>query len=252
MTGKRPPAELARLWRLSSASRLGRPAQLDVGRVVDAAVALADREGVMAVTLPRVAADLGVTKMSLYRHVGSKAELLVLMQDAAAGPVPTSLEGTGPWRERLRRWAVEQRAALARHPWLAHLQVTGPPSGPSLIDWFDAGLRTLRLTALEWDAKVGIVMLVAEYVRGAVRLAEGLTEGRRGTGRGQAEAEREYGRAMVALVDPERFADAAALFASGTFEHTGADSGEKDFRFGLELILDGVAAAIEPRALRPK
>jgi len=238
------PDELARLWRISSESRLGRPAKLDVGRVVDAAIALADAEGLAAATLPRVAESLGVTKMSLYRHVGSKDELLTLMQDAASGPVPSSLDGTGPWRERLRLWAGEQRAVLARHPWIATAPVAGPPKGPNLIGWFDAGLRALRLTDLSWAAKVGVVMLVGEYVRSDAQLAQGLEAGRAGSGLDQAAAEQAYGRAMATLISPERFPDAAALFASAAFEDTGEDTAQADFDFGLELILDGVAAAI--------
>ncbi|MCD0443447.1 TetR/AcrR family transcriptional regulator [Glycomyces sp. A-F 0318] len=238
------PVELARLWRIAPESRLGRPARLDVGAVVDAAVALADRDGLAAATLPKVAEALEVTKMSLYRHVGSKDELLVLMRDAAQGPPPASLEGTGPWRERLRGWAEAQAAVLERHPWLVRMPVTGPPSGPNGIAWFDAGLRALRETGLDWGAKVGVVMLVSQYVGGAAELAQGLAAGR-GTGLDQAAAEQSYGRAMAALVDPGRFPDAAALFGSATFEATGPDTGGHDFRFGLELVLDGVAAAVE-------
>ncbi|MDA1361612.1 TetR/AcrR family transcriptional regulator [Glycomyces luteolus] len=241
------PDELARLWRIASESRLGRPAKLDVGRVVDAAVALADRDGLAAATLPKVAESLGVTKMSLYRHVGSKDELLVLMQDAAAGPVPSSLDSTGPWRERLRLWATEQREVFARHPWLATAPVSGPPQGPNLIGWFDAGLRALRTTGLDWPAKVGAIMLVGEYVRGNAQLAQGFEAGKVDTGQDQAAVEQAYGRAMAALVSPERFPDAAALFASATFEDTGADTTQADFDFGLDLILDGIAAAVGGR-----
>ena len=240
-----PPA-LARLWRLPSETpRRGRPARLDVGRVVDAAVDLADREGIDTVTLPRVAEALEVTKMSLYRHVGSKDELLDLMHDAASGPVPETLQGTGPWRERLRLWADEQNQVVEHHPWLAHLQPSGPPSGPNGIDWFDAGLRALRTTRLDWGAKVGTIMIVSGYVISAARLAQAFAAARETTGADQAEAEREYGRAMAQLIDPARFPDAAALFGSSTLEDTGEDTGQKDFRFGLELLLDGVAAAVE-------
>jgi AcrR family transcriptional regulator len=238
------PVELARLWRLAPEPRLGRPARLDVGIVVDAAVALADREGLNAVTLPKVAEALEVTKMSLYRHVGSKDELLALMSDAAQGEPPDSLDGTGPWRERLRAWAEAQAAVLERHPWLVQAPVTGPPNGPCGIAWFDAGLRALRETGLDWGAKVGVVMLVSQYVSSAAELARGLEAGRSGTGLDQAAAEQAYGRAMAALVDPGRFPDVAALLGSATFEDAGPDTGEHDFRFGLELILDGVAAAV--------
>jgi AcrR family transcriptional regulator len=238
------PDELARLWRISSESRLGRPAKLDVGQVVDAAVALADRKGLSAATLPKVAESLGVTKMSLYRHVGSKDELLTLMQDAASGPVPSSLDGTGPWRERLRLWATEQQTIFTRHPWLATAPVSGPPKGPNLIGWFDAGLRALRTSGLDWGAKVGAIMLVSGFVRGQAQMMQEFEAGRAGTDLDQAAAEQAYGRAMASLVSAERFPDAAALFASATFEDTGADTAQADFDFGLDLILDGVAAAI--------
>ncbi|WP_153026990.1 TetR/AcrR family transcriptional regulator [Glycomyces albidus] len=244
MDQDRVPPELARLWRIAPDSKLGRPAKLDVGRVVDAAVGLADREGIAAVTLPRIAESLGVTKMSLYRHVGSKDELLDLMRDAAQGPVPDALAGTGPWRERLRLWATEQMRVFERHPWLVQVPLSGPPNGPNGIDWFDAGLRSLRLTGLDWGAKVGALMVVSGHVTSAAQLAQSLAEGRKGTGLDQAAAEREYGRAMARLVDPERFPDAAALFGSGLLEDTGEDTGGEDFRFGLELLLDGVAAAV--------
>ncbi|MFG3339646.1 TetR/AcrR family transcriptional regulator [Glycomyces sp. NPDC048151] len=244
MDETRVPDELARLWRITPESRLGRPARLDVARVVDAAVELADREGLAAATLPKVAESLGVTKMSLYRYVGSKDELLALMQDAAIGPVPSSLDGTGPWRARLRLWAVEQRDGLARHPWLATAPVSGPPKGPNMIGWLDAGLRALRESSLDWGAKVGVVMLVSEYVRSSAQLVQGLESGRE-AGQDQAAAERDYGRAMASLVSPERFPDAAALFSSALFEDTGDDTAQQDFDFGLDLILDGVAAAVE-------
>jgi AcrR family transcriptional regulator len=238
------PAELARLWRVDTGSRLGRPARLDVDAVVGAAIDLADREGLASVTLPRVAEVLGVTKMSLYRYVGSKDELLVLMQDGAGGPPESLRAAEGSWRERLRAWAKAMAAMCRAHPWLVELPVSGPPRGPNGLAWFDTGLAAMRDTGLEWGWKVRIVLVVNDFVYGMVRLERGLAAGR-AEGVGQAEAERRYGEAMAALVDPERFPEAAALFASGALAKTGPDSAGKDFRLGLELILDGVAAAVD-------
>jgi AcrR family transcriptional regulator len=92
------PIALRRLWGVAVASRLGRPAELDVTRVVQAAVELADRDGLSGVTLPKVAKAVGFTPMSLYRYVGSKDELLVLMRDHAIGEPPEISAETG-WRE---------------------------------------------------------------------------------------------------------------------------------------------------------
>jgi AcrR family transcriptional regulator len=235
------PLELRRLWGMSEPSRLGRPAELDVRRVVDAAVALADRDGLAGVTLPKVAAALGFTPMSLYRYVGSKDELLTLMRDAGIG-VPPELDIALPWREGLRRWADSERQAYLRRPWLVRVPVSGPPSGPNQIGWMDAALSVLRDTGLDWAAKVGVLMLVSGYVAQSVQLTQDLAEGR-AEDVSQATAEREYGRALVELVAPERFPEAAKLFASTLFEAPPPDA-DADFTFGLEVILDGVAAAV--------
>jgi AcrR family transcriptional regulator len=242
-----PPA-LGRLWRLRSDSRLGRPAELDVDRVVRAAVELADREGLAAVTLSRVAKELGFTTMSLYRHVGSKDELYVLMGDlASAGP---PVLDAADWRAGLRQWAVAELAVHNRHPWLAQLPISGPPSGPNAIAWMDAGLRMLRGTGLDWGAKVRVLTVLSGYVRSSAQLSQELSAGRSGTGRDQREVERGYSRAMARLVDAERFPEAAKLFGSGLFETSAEDPAttspevEPAFDFGLELILDGVAAAV--------
>ncbi|TQM36064.1 TetR family transcriptional regulator [Pseudonocardia cypriaca] len=242
-----PPA-LGRLWRVRSGSRLGRPAELDVDRVVRAAVELADREGLAAVTLSRVAKELDCTTMALYRHVGSKEELYLLMSDSAAG-APPALDAAG-WRDGLRQWALADRAVHGRHAWLARLPVSGPPSGPNAIAWLDAGLRVLRDTGLDWGAKVGVLTVLSAYVRSSAQMSQEFAAGRSGTGRDQTEVERDYGRALARLVDEERFPEASRLFASDLFETVpepvAATSPvvDPDFDFGLELILAGVAAAV--------
>ncbi|WP_084468084.1 TetR/AcrR family transcriptional regulator [Promicromonospora sukumoe] len=258
------PAGLARLWRLGAPSRLGRRAVLDVDQVVGAAIGLADRGGLAGVTLPKVAQELGVTPMSLYRYVGSKDELLVLMADQASGPAEAApgTEGADAaadvgddpaWRTALRCWAADVRGMYLRHPWLVHLPVQGPPSGPHGLARMDAGLAALRGTDLDWAAKVGVVTLVSGYVRTASQLAADLSAARAGSGLDQAQSEQEYGRAMARLVRPDRFPEVAALFGSGLFEQEQpeqiAEEGpDHDFRFGLETVLDGVAVAVERAA----
>ena len=89
-----------------AASRRGRPAALDVDGVVKAAVALADRDGLAGVTLPRIAKALGCSAMALYRYVGSKEALWALMCDLAIGAPPPIRRVPGEWREGLRQWAA--------------------------------------------------------------------------------------------------------------------------------------------------
>lgn len=240
------PDDLARLWRLRKSSRLGRPAGLDVERVVGVAIDLADRDGLAGATLPKIAAELNVTPMSLYRHVGSKDELLTLMGDLAFGLPPQYAPPYGDWRTMLRHWAQAQWLVYRRRPWLAQLPTSGPPRGPHLIAWLDAGLRALRDTGVDPAAKLGILTVISGYVRQADLLAQQLEQGWLSDGGDQLQHEQSYGRRMAELLDPARFPDAAALFATGLFEApppTEDPTGD-DFRSGLELILDGVSATV--------
>ncbi len=249
MTDPEIPADLRRLWRLPTPTRLGRPADLDVEQVVRAAVDLADRDGLAGVTLQKVAQALGFTKMSLYRHVGSKEELFELMVDHAAGAAPDC--GTDPqhWRDGLRRWARAIRAKYAEHPWLSDVPISGPPRGPNSVSWMNAFLGVLRDTGLDLMTAVGILNAVTGQVRHAIMLERQLEQGRQASGLSQAQVEQNYGRALASLIEPARFPDAARLFGGGVFEPSPGPaatySTDDDFSFGLELILDGIAAAIE-------
>ncbi|MFB8009294.1 TetR/AcrR family transcriptional regulator [Nocardia sp. NPDC056000] len=265
------PDDLVRLWRLRNGPRLGRPAELDIDRVVDTAVRLADEGGLVAATLPKIAAALSVTPMSLYRHIGSKEELIGLMADAAMGPAPDcsseataepnahhatggtatrgdATESASPaWRPALREWAVAQSEVFRRRPWLAQLPVTGPPRGPNAIAWMDAGLRALRETGLDWAAKIGVITVVGGYVRQAFTLDRQLAESRGAANVDERQALRRYVRELTAVVDAGRFPDVTALLGSGLFESVpdAPESADQDFAFGLDLVLDGVAAAVE-------
>jgi AcrR family transcriptional regulator len=243
------PVELRRLWGLPVTSRLGRPAELDVAQVVRAAVALADRDGLEGASLPRIARALKFTAMSLYRYVGSKSELLALMRDFAVGAPPAIAAPPGEWRDPLRRWACAERQLYHRRPWLPRIPISGPPAGPNQIAWMERALQILRGTGLGWDEKVGILLLVSGYVRQSALLSDDLKIGRKATGIDKAQTEQRYGRNLVKLIDPREFPEVAALFTSGLFEASskggGADpTADPDFTFGLERILDGVAAAI--------
>ncbi|GAB4584294.1 TetR/AcrR family transcriptional regulator [Nocardia sp. IFM 10818] len=243
------PDDLARLWRLPTGSKLGRRAELDVDRIVATAVELADRDGTAGATLPKIATALGVTPMSLYRHIGSKDELVDLMADAAFGSPPEPAAADPEWRAALREWALAVSTVYRHHPWLAHLPISGPPRGPNAIAWMDAGLRALRPTPLDWPAKIGVITVVGGYVRQAFVTGRQLEESRRAANLNETQALRNYTADVATLVDPSRLPDAAALFASGIFEAmpSSTDPVDEDFTFGLNLVLDGVTAAVENR-----
>ncbi|MBF6175726.1 TetR/AcrR family transcriptional regulator [Nocardia blacklockiae] len=239
------PADLARLWRLPAPHRPGRPPELDVDTVVTAAVQLADEHGLAAVTLEKVARALGFTKMALYRHVGSKEQLLELMTDQALGPPPEVRRPPARWRAALTDCAVALRERYARRGWLLQVPLSGPPRGPHQIGWVDVQLRALRGADLDELTKLGLLMPLDGYVRQACLQDQQMRAGR--GERGQAEIEAEYGATLAALVDAERFPYAAKLFAAEPFSDPGEpsrDIAEEDFRFGLDVVLDGIAAVL--------
>ena len=118
------------IWMRPERATVGRPAQRSRAEITAAAVALADREGLGAVSMRRVAAELRTGAASLYRYVRTREDLLDLMTDAAGGQGPLP-EPTGDWLADLVAVGERARAALRRHPWLAGLAITRPVLGPN-------------------------------------------------------------------------------------------------------------------------
>jgi AcrR family transcriptional regulator len=242
------PLGLRRLWGVSEPSRLGRPAELDVAQVVEAAARIADEHGLAAVSMSRVAHELGYTTMSLYRHVGSKDELLELMFDVAGGPPPDIPAG---WRAGLDGWATGLRDMFFARPWAVDVPLTGPPRGPNQVGWMEAGVAALRSTGLDGGEKINVIMLVSGYVRTTVQLILGIRRelDRRGPQVGGSPSD--YGATLAALVDSQRYPEVAAIVRDGTFDlsedQQTLEPDDSDFRFGLDRILDGVAVLIDQR-----
>src|ERR1700694_3003430 len=117
-SGGDPARTLALLWRDSAVVPRHGPRQgLSIDAVVAAATHVADREGLEAVTMRRVANALGVAPMTLYTYVPGKAELLDLMLDAAYASMPRVDNFGQPWRQRLVAIAEENKVLVENHPW---------------------------------------------------------------------------------------------------------------------------------------
>ncbi|MFC4118175.1 TetR/AcrR family transcriptional regulator [Nonomuraea zeae] len=238
------PAGLDQLW-----ARLDQPAPeprtgLSLGRIARAAVELADAGGLEAVSMARVAERLGFTTMSLYRHVKSKNELLLLMLDSVAA-VPDEVAVPGEeWRAGLRRWCRAQWEMLRAHAWIVHLPITGPPVTPNQLAWTDRALAALGGTGLTERDKAGVVLLVANYMHTAARLAAELGQAASG------ESIAAYSALLGSLADERRFPALRAAADAGAFDYP-ADLPEEerrfDYTFGLDRILDGVEVLIGSR-----
>ncbi|MEU4739243.1 TetR/AcrR family transcriptional regulator [Actinosynnema sp. NPDC023658] len=235
------PADIALLWGLREAPRRGRKPSLTVDEITRAAMEVADAEGLGAVSMARVAKQLGNSTMALYRHVDSKDALLALMAEAALDE-PPALPADGDWRTRLTLWAHSVLKTLRKHPWYARIPMAGPPIGPRNLAWFDSALSTLATTPLREDEKVGVVMGLLTLVHGELRLTSDLEQGylENPDAFGQ-----QYARALRVLVDPRRLPALAKVVSAGVFDRNDLYDErdvEADFAFGLELYLDGVAA----------
>jgi len=235
--GVRIPRRYRRLWGQEEPAKRGPRPGLTLDEVADAAIAIADAEGLAAVSMSRVAKALGYTTMSLYRYVDSKDELVGVMFDRAMPDPPRPAPGT-PWRPALERWAHAQLDVLRAHPWGATMPVAGPPLSPGTLRWLEAGLAVLDDTPLTPEEKVGLVSVVSLSVLNAARLEQEMTSG-------DGVTTAEYARAIAALLDPATHPHLIAAVQAGAF----ADEGPgEDFVFGLALTLDGVESIIARRA----
>jgi AcrR family transcriptional regulator len=115
-------------------------------RVLEAAVALADRDGIEAVSMRRLGQELGIEAMSLYTHVRSKEDLLAGMVDLVIGQIPTrrGRRNGGDWKTTLRRTVQSARSVMLRHPWAPRVIEDLPDPGPSGLRYYDTVMGILR------------------------------------------------------------------------------------------------------------
>lgn len=241
-----PQRSLELLWGLRERPTRGPKARLSVPELTAVAVAIADAEGLAAVSMRRVADELGVSPMSLYTYVPGKAELFDLMLDTVQGETArTAVEGG--WRDRLEQVARENAALLHRHPWLLQIGGSRPSLGPGMTAKYDHELRTIDgigLTDVEMDS---ILTLVLGYVASAVRAAVDAAQAVRQTGLTDEQWWEKHGPLLAKIADPERFPVATRVgTAAGQAHNTAYDPGHA-FEFGLARVLDGIESFIESR-----
>jgi len=240
------PPGLEAAWGLRGEPSRGPRPELNLRRIVDAGVALADARGIDAVSMSRVAAALGAATMALYRHVRTKEELLLLMVDAAIGEPPAVRRPDEAWRAALQRWALGQLAALRRRPWIVRVPIGGPPIAPNQVAWFDRGLGCMKGTRRSEIEKLAALQLVDGVVRHQATLEADLRLAAEAPQSLVAQGIRAYGRSLAGLIDADRFPALTALVAAGVFD-TGDDSPDSEFEFGLERVLDGIEAFVRER-----
>jgi AcrR family transcriptional regulator len=213
--------------------------------IVDAAIAIADSDGAEAISMRKIAQVLRAGAMSLYWHVASKERLLELMLDTLMGEIQVP-EPTGDWRADLQAQARSTREMLLRHRWVMDFIAARPAFGPNTLRMTDRSLAALDNVRIDTATAVNILQAVSTYVSGAV-----LREFQ------ELRAQREQERMGI---DEQDFSDGLAawrrkLAATGQFDHflrilsdnvdpDAAETRNERFEFGLECMLDGIAAKL--------
>jgi len=227
---------LTALWEPRIAPRRGPKPAMSTQKIAEAAVRIADQEGFEAVALQRVAADLGFTKMSLYRYVPGRDGLVAVMVEAAVGVPPTFAAGT-PWRERVEIFIEALLVTWRDHPWLPWVTIGDRSMGPREVAWIECSLATLDGTPLTDRER-----LDASYVLfGLLRNAQSVS--RAGTQLWTADQRL---RPVVRTALDRRPADFPQL--ARVKATIGAEPAQDNGRaFGVERFLDGLAALVESR-----
>jgi AcrR family transcriptional regulator len=239
------PASFELAWGVRSRPTRGPRRSLSLERVVAAGVAVAAAEGIGAVSMNRVAKELGTSAMSLYRYVASKDELLALMVDQALG-APSVTDARAGWRSGLERWSWAALAAYRRHPWALQVPISGPPVTPNSIAFLEQGLRCLSGTPLEPHEKMSVILTLSSYVRSWALLTSQIDAAVTGGDPAAAEVLRNYGKILGALTDPADFPALHEVLAANVFDPA-EEVPDDDFVFGLARLLDGVRVLIDSR-----
>ncbi|GAB3697327.1 TetR/AcrR family transcriptional regulator C-terminal domain-containing protein [Actinocorallia lasiicapitis] len=239
-----PGRTLALLWGTAQAPPARGPKpKTTLEEVVEAAIEIADAEGLDALSMRRVAERLGLGTMSVYTYVPGRTELLHLMYDRAVGPTPPLPEGTS-WRQALHLYARMGRDLAVAHPWT--LRLSGPglllmsPNTTARSDAVYAALAPLGLSGSDCYA---IAASVEGYVRGVSQSTADLdlafTD--------PADYETWWAEAtphLTELITRERFPHLYAIWETGAFDAPV----DHAFAYGLDRLLDGIERDLDARS----
>jgi AcrR family transcriptional regulator len=211
--------------------RLGRPPSLSREQIVEAGLELLDRQGLEALTLRRLGEQLGVTPMALYSYFAGKDDLVDAILDHAAEEVRLPpREGT--WEDQMRALMREARRVLARHPSALGVRLRRPLLSPGPLRVTEAGLQILLEAGFTRKQAVSAWRALFSYMFGFVSFSP--DTGRRSS--------TEQARSILSALPAE---DYPAL-TSAADEAASAMSGDREFEFGLDRIVEGLARLLPP------
>ncbi|MFE6779875.1 TetR/AcrR family transcriptional regulator [Streptomyces sp. NPDC057702] len=223
------------------------PAGLDRAKIIAATVRLLDTEGMARFSMRRLAAELGVTAMSVYWYVATKNDLLELALDEVNAemrlPRPDAVDETGrpqDWRVQLRQLAAAYRQLLVQHPWVSQLVGEYLNIGPNARAFADAAQRVIRRSGVPDEGMTGALSVVFQFVYGF-----GTIEGRfalrcRESGISQDDYFSHVMHTIEANPELEESFGNASRIMRARGGATVQEMRERDFAFGLEMVIAGL------------
>jgi AcrR family transcriptional regulator len=239
----------------------GRRAPRSREDIADAAIAVADAEGLDAVSMRRVASELGLATMSLYHYVRSKDELLDLMGDGImAGQLVDDADLQRGWRAALTAIAHATRRNFERHPWMAEAMRPRQPTipGPNATRHVDQSIAAVADLDADLPTKMDIIAVLDDYVIGFVHRMERSLDAEEQAGVATEEWVEAVFEHLRQRIDSGSYPQLqAALDAhtaeGGTLEDLARMAGdERRFDRGLQFLLDGIEVELSRQAPPPK
>ena len=227
------------MWGTATAPSRGPRPGLSVDRIVDVAIGVADSEGLPAVSMRRIANDLGIGVMGLYRYVPGKSELVDLMLDAVQRDIPDPYPLGDDWRSRLRVVTENLIEHYRRHRWLLEISQARPLMGPEAIRTYDDSLRCMDDIGLTDHEMAWTVAMLDSLARGASQWVVEYKEAAERTGISDEDwwaTQMPY--IEKAMADGKR-ATMARVVANDPYQD--------DTDFVIDRALDGIAALIAQR-----
>lgn len=212
-------------------------APLNLERTLQVALVVADDDGLEALTMRRLACELGVEAASLYHHVHGKDQILDGLVDVVAAEIERPVPSTD-WRAAITERARNTRACLRRHPWAVSLMASRTRPGAATLGLLESGIRCFREGGFSVVRAAHAISVVDSYVHGFVLQEVNLP----------FRDESELAAMTGAIMETFPASEFPYLFEL-TIEHVlkpGYDYG-KEFDSGLEAVLDGVAALLLER-----
>jgi AcrR family transcriptional regulator len=238
---------IALLWGVPGTGRRGPKPSRSVEEVVSAAVGLADAEGLAALSMRRVAETLGLSPMSLYTYVPSKAELVDLMVDRVAAEISEPGPALTGWREKVEHLARQRWSMAQHHPWLMQVGVHRPPLGPNILAKIETTLQALDGQGLTEFEMNHFAALILNYVRGSARAALDARDVERESGVTDEQWWALNAELLEGLMEPSRYPTTTRVGAAYKAAEQSPPDSISDFEFGLQRVLDGIAVFIDRR-----